>query len=83
MVVRVVVALPDVVFCVYVVLVHVLPQIDMGIDVAELGVVVEGDRCEGVEQVRVNRASFCHIFYLLLLRSLVLSLLVRLIHSCI
>ena len=81
MVVGVVVALPDVVFCVYVVLVDVLAQIDMGVDVAELGVVVERYRCKGVKEVRVNRASFCQSFHLLLLCSLLLGQLVWFIYS--
>lgn len=81
MVIGVVVALPDVVFCVYVVLVDVLAQIDMSVDVAELGVVVERYRCKGVKEVRVNRASFCHSYHLLLLCSLLLGQLVWFIYS--
>ena len=81
MVVGVVVALPDVVFCVNVVLVDVLAQIDMSVDVAEFGVVMERYRCEGVKEVRINWASFCHTFHLLLFCSLLLGQLVWFIDS--
>ena len=78
-VVGVEVALPDVVLGVHVVCIDIVAQIDIGEDILELGVVVEGHGSEWVEVVRVNWASLGHIFHLLSLGSSFLFLLVGLV----
>ena len=78
-VVGVEVALPDVVLGVHVISIDIVAQIDIGEDILELGVVVEGHGSEWVEVVRVNRASLGHVFHLLSLGSGLLILLVGLV----
>ena len=71
-VVGVEVALPHVVFDIDVVLVDVVPHVDVGEDVLQLRVVVEGDWREGVEVVGVDGLGLCHLLHLGVLSSLLL-----------
>ena len=70
-VVRVVVVLIRVVLQVDLVLVQVLAHVDLGEDVLQLGVVMEGDGRERVEVVGVDNLGLGHHVHLVLLSGLV------------
>ena len=81
MVVGIVVVFPLIVLGIDVVLIDVLAHVDVGEDILELGVVVEGDRREWVEIVGINNLGLGHSVHLSLLRSLILTGLIGLVRT--
>ena len=81
MVVRVVKALPDVVLSVDVVLVDVVDQVDISVGILQLGVVMEGNGRERVEEVGIDGPGLGHVVVLFLLDGVVLGLGVGLVSA--
>ena len=73
------VGFPLVVLHVDVVLIDILAHVDLGEDILELGVVMEGNRREWVEGVGINDLGLCHGFQLFSLGGLLLTSLVGLV----
>ena len=73
------VALPDVVVLVDVVLVHVMSHVDVSEGVLQLWVVVPWDRREGVEKIWVHFFCLHHVLHLLVERCLLCLLAIEVV----